>query len=111
MNLTFETEAPPLRVDQFGVCRVAGTRVTLESIVGGYLQGETPEHIHEGFPTVPLGDIYAIIAYYLKHRDQMDVYLRQTEDNEAEVRRRIDAGASPALREKIQAARRKLVSS
>ncbi len=111
MNLSFETEAPPIHVDEFGVCRISGTRVTLESIVGGFLQGETPEQIHEGFPTVPLSDVYTVIAYYLKHHDQVDAYLKQTEDNEERVRRSIDSQAPAAVRAKVDAARRKLVSS
>jgi uncharacterized protein (DUF433 family) len=73
----------PLRVDQDGVIRVGDTRVTLITLVGCYQRGDTPEEIHEGFPTIPLADIYAVIAYYLNHREEVDAYIEQ-EEAEAE---------------------------
>lgn len=77
----------PLRTDEDGVIRVGKTRVTLMTIVGRYQAGDTPEAIHEGFPTVPLADIYAVIAYYLAHRETVDEYIRQEEAaNEALLR-------------------------
>lgn len=111
MQWNFDSDAPPLRVDKHGVCRVSGTRVTLESILTGFRQGETPEQIHEAFPAVPLSDVYAAIAYYLKHRDHLDGYLKQTEEAEQRVEAAIDLQPPRALRGKVEAARRKLVSS
>ncbi|MCC7209550.1 MAG: DUF433 domain-containing protein [Anaerolineae bacterium] len=72
-----ETVALPLRMDDHGAIRVSGTRVTLDTLVGYYHQGETPEDLHEGFPTVPLADIYAVIAYYLAHQPEVDAYMAQ----------------------------------
>ena len=111
MQRSFDSDSPPLQVDEHGVCRVSGTRVTLESILTGFLQGETPEQIHEAFPVVPLGDVYAVIAYYLKHRDQVDAYLKQAEEAEQGVAAAIDSQPPHAVRRKVEAARRKLVSS
>ena len=76
----------PLRTDQDGVIRVGQTRVTLITIVQRYRVGDAPEAIHEGFPTVPLADIYAVIAYYLAHREEVDAYISQV-DAEADRRR------------------------
>jgi uncharacterized protein (DUF433 family) len=73
----------PLRTDADGVIRIGHTRVTLTTIIACHRRGDTPEHIHEGFPTVPLADIYAVIAYYLANQDEVDAYIRQ-EDEEAE---------------------------
>ena len=63
MQWNFDSDRPPLHIDEHGVCRVSGTRVTLESILTGFLQGEAPEQIHEAFPAVPLSDVFAAIAF------------------------------------------------
>jgi len=34
----------------------------------------------KGFPTVPLTDMYAVIAYYLAHHDEVDDYLKYREE-------------------------------
>ena len=78
----------PLQTDEHGVIRVSNTRVTLHTIIGVFNQDESPETIHEGFPTIPLADIYAIIAYYLANRDVVDAYIQQV-DEEAERTRKV----------------------
>ena len=75
MSLIIDTEPVPLQIDADGVVRVGGTRVTLETIVIAFQQGATAEEIAQQYPTVPLSDIYAAIAYYLRHRDEVEAYL------------------------------------
>ena len=70
----------PLKIGDDGTIRVNNTRVTLDTIIARYHQGDNPEEIHEGFSTVPINDIYAIIAYYLAHRDELDDYLKRQEE-------------------------------
>jgi uncharacterized protein (DUF433 family) len=65
----------PLKMDAYGAIRVSDTRVTLDTLIAFYQQGETAEALHEGFPTVPLSDIHAVISYYLANRDEVDTYL------------------------------------
>lgn len=72
-----ETMILPLKMDDQGAIRVSGTRVTLDTLIAFYRQGEMPEDLHAGFPTVPLADIYAVIAYYLAHQAELDAYLAQ----------------------------------
>jgi uncharacterized protein (DUF433 family) len=110
-SMNFEPEAPPLHLDDGGTCRVARTRVTLESILSLFRRGDTAQEIHQAFPTVPLSEIYATIAYYLKHKEEVDAYLKEAEEIEERVRRQIDSQFPEELREKIAAARRKPVSS
>lgn len=81
----------PLRTDQDGVIRVGNTRVTLMTIVGRHNVGDTPEQIHSGFPTVPLADIYAVITYYLTHREEVDEYIRQAKEEGERLRREWEA--------------------
>lgn len=69
----------PLRTDEHGVIRVGNTRVTLLTLISRYRMGDTPEMIHEAFPTVSLADIYAVIAYYLAHQASIDAYIQQIE--------------------------------
>lgn len=82
MGLPMIQEAPPLRTDEHGVVRVGDTRVTLDLVVGVFLDGATAEEIALRFDVLELGDVYATIAYYLHHRPEVDAYL----DREKSVR-------------------------
>ena len=59
---------------------VAGTRVSLDSVVLAFLDGLSPETITaECFPVLTLEQVYGAITYYLSHRDEIDAYLKQAE--------------------------------
>jgi uncharacterized protein (DUF433 family) len=79
MALPTAAEPVPFKLDEHGVARVGGTRVTLEVILGGFKRGETAEDLHDGFPSVALADIYGTISYYLHHRDEVEEYLAEAE--------------------------------
>jgi uncharacterized protein (DUF433 family) len=85
----------PLHTDEHGAIRVSGTHVTLDTIIARYHQGDTPEHIHEGFPTVSLVDIYAVITHYLAHRAEIDTYLKQRDKEAEHLRQAIEAQYTP----------------
>lgn len=85
----------PLQADEHGAIRVSGTRVLLDTLIGYYRQGESPEDLHEGFPTIPLTDIYAVISYYLAHRDELDAYLKRREEEAERIRQEIEASSTP----------------
>lgn len=98
-------EQSPLRLDEHGVIKVSGTRVTLDSIVETFKQGSTPEEIAEGFPTVPLEDIYTIIGYYLRHWSAVRAYLLEQDVEAERVRLQVEeispaAGLKQRLRER-----------
>ncbi|MGA3190755.1 MAG: DUF433 domain-containing protein [Bryobacteraceae bacterium] len=61
-----------------GYC-VAGTRVTLESIVYAFRDGESPETIRQNFSALNLEQIYGAITYYLANRAAIDAYLIESE--------------------------------
>jgi len=65
----------PLSLDADQVLRVGKTRVTFDSIIQAFLDGATPEEIFQRFPAISLADSYAVIAYYLRNRSEMDSYL------------------------------------
>jgi uncharacterized protein (DUF433 family) len=70
---------------------VAGTRVSLDSIVYAFLDGQSAEAIAQAFPPLTLERVYGAITYYLAHRDELDHYL--------EARRKDFAAARQAARD------------
>ena len=58
-------ERVPIHTDADGVVRVAGTRVTLDTIVAAFDAGAAAEEIAEQYSSVPLPDVYSVITYYL----------------------------------------------
>lgn len=58
-----------------GACRVAGTRVSLDSVVYAFRRGASPESIQRSFPLLTLEQLYRAIAFYLAHREEVDRYL------------------------------------
>ena len=70
----------PLRIDEGGAIRVGQTRVTLDTVVAAFNQGLSAEEIVWKFPTLNLADVYAVISYYLRRKEQIDTYLSQEEE-------------------------------
>ena len=79
MPLTIHSDPSVFRLDDHDTIRIGDTRVTLDTLVGQFNSGETPERISENFPTLSLADIYGALAYYLRHRPEVDEYIRQGE--------------------------------
>ena len=77
MTLAIALEPTPIETDAYGVVRVAKTRVTLDTVVTAFLEGCTPEEIGEQYPSLQLSDIYLVIGYYLRHRDEVHTYLAE----------------------------------
>ena len=66
---------------------VRGSRVSLDSVVYGFLDGESPEAIHDNFPTLSLEQIYGAIAFYLGHQADINAYLKVTKAAYEDARR------------------------
>ena len=84
-------EKIPLAADEHGTMRIAGTRVTLDSIVALFDQGATPEQITQSFPGLKLGDVYAVVTFYVRNRDDVRAYLDKEEREAEELRQKIQA--------------------
>jgi uncharacterized protein (DUF433 family) len=96
----------PLWTDEHGAIRIGNTRVLLELVIHLYYMGETPEGIVDTYPTLTTSDVYAVIAYYLTHRKEIDVYVRQRDEQAEQILRNIEANLSPearALRSRLRA--------
>jgi uncharacterized protein (DUF433 family) len=59
---------------------VAGTRVSLDSLVYAFRSGESPEMIQQQFPALSLEQVYGAIAFYLAHQAEVDANIREGED-------------------------------
>jgi uncharacterized protein (DUF433 family) len=98
MNTDDLTMTIPLRTDESGAIRVGQTRVLLELVIHAYYLGETPEGIVDSYPTLKTADVYAVIAYYLAHRAEIDEYVRQRDAQAEQVIRDLEANLTPAAR-------------
>ena len=58
---------------------LAGTRVSLDSIVCSFNEGRSPEAIQEDFPSLKRAHIYGAIAFYLDHQAEIRHYLENEE--------------------------------
>lgn len=44
---------------------IAGTRVSLDSVVYAFLRGAAPESIAQSFPVLSFEEVYGAISFYL----------------------------------------------
>jgi uncharacterized protein (DUF433 family) len=106
MALQVLAEPAPLRVDNDGVLRVDGTRVTLATIVIAFHQGATAETIVQQYPSLTLADVYAVIGYYLHHQSEVDAYLAAQQQEADTVRQQNEARFNPTgIRSRLLARR------
>jgi uncharacterized protein (DUF433 family) len=91
-----------------GGYRIAGTCISLDSVVYAFLDGLSPESIAESFDTLTLEEVYGTLAFYLGLREEIDTYLRQSETEFDALYRRM-RGAHPLMYQKIEQARQHIV--
>lgn len=89
---------------QDGGYRVAGTPVSLDSIVYAFKNGDTAEMIAGNFPVLDLEQVYGALTYYLANRTEIDRQLERTRAEYAEQVRE-DRSAAPDLYRKLELAR------
>jgi uncharacterized protein (DUF433 family) len=92
---TLVAEPPPLHLDDEGTVRIGETRVTLDTVITAFNAGCTPEEIREKYPTLLRADVYSVIAYYLRHPDEVEEYLLRRRDEAARIRREIEQVCPP----------------
>ena len=104
-GLPFHADRPPLRVDQGGAVRVGKSRVSLDLVVKQYENGMTPEDLFRAYDTLDLTDVHAVIAYYLRHRDEVRAYLKRREEEAEALRAKIEAERPSVSRAELLARR------
>jgi uncharacterized protein (DUF433 family) len=76
----------PLVTGGDGVIRISGTRVPIETVIAAFSDGATPEEIGQQYPSIPLGDLYEVIGYYLRHKRDLNSYLKDRLQNSSQTR-------------------------
>lgn len=102
-DLTIEPEPVLLRWDEHGRLMIVGHRIALEIIVHAYRRGRSAEAIHESYPSLALGDVYVLLAHYLRHQDRIDAYVDEQDRRDEQARARHEVAHPPeqGLRAKL----------
>jgi uncharacterized protein (DUF433 family) len=103
--LPLDADRPPLRVDDGGVVRVGKTRISLDLVVEQYESGMTPEALVQAYDTLELSDVYAVIAWYLRHKDEVSAYLSERAEQAEALRNQIESERPRVSREELLARR------
>ena len=95
----------PLRADEGGVVRIGNSRVSLDLLVEKYESGMTPEDMVRAYDMLLLADVHAAIAYYLRHREEVQTYLKRREAEAQALRTKIETEHPRVAREELLARR------
>jgi len=107
MTLVIDVQPVPLETHKNGVVRIKGTRVTLDTVISAFLDGDTAEEIVEQYLSLELADVYAILGYYLKNRESVDKYLQKRQKQADKVRQENETHfPQSGLRERLLARQR-----
>lgn len=93
----------PLRETSPGAYRVGKCRVLFELVIEAFREGESPEGIVNRYQTLDLSDVYAVLAYYLKNKEEVEAYLRWCDEEADRVRKELETLRPPIpdLKEKL----------
>ena len=85
---------------------MAGTRISLDSVVCAVQRGDSPERILERYPLLgKAAKVYGAIAFYRDHQAEIDAYLEASKrELEAPIGPPLSE-TNPALRERLRRAR------
>ena len=88
---------------------VAGTRVSLDSIVYSFKAGDSPETIRQNFSSLSLEQVYGAIAFYLAHEQEVDANIRE---GESEIEHSVPSlsESRPELYARLERARHEIAS-
>jgi uncharacterized protein (DUF433 family) len=89
---------------------VAGSRVSLASVIFAFREGASPESIRQNFPSLSLSQVYGAIAFYLNRPEESEAYLQRLAAQWSELERQ---GQPPSgeLQKKLDRARQANASS
>ncbi|MDQ7025619.1 MAG: DUF433 domain-containing protein [Anaerolineae bacterium] len=91
MAFEIHVDKAPLRVADTGTVCIGQTRVTLQTVIAAFHRGESPEQIILNFDVLSLADVYAVITYYLNHREEVDAYIQQQEVESEQIRQEMES--------------------
>ena len=70
-----------------GKPRIAGHRIRVQDVVEWTEQGQSVHEIVTHFPQISMADVYAALAYYHDHREEIDTQIEEGEKLVEEMRR------------------------
>jgi hypothetical protein len=86
---------------------IKGSRISLDSVVYSFLDGETPEVIAQNFPLLSLEQVYGAITFYLANRELINTYLRNEETEFGQLQKNCQQ-RSPKLYQTLMAGQARL---
>lgn len=98
----------PLWTDKNGKIRIGESQVLLELVIHAFQRDETPQEIVESYDSLKLAEVFAVLAYYLANRDEVDAYVQQADASAERLEQETRANYSQetrALVERLSAAR------
>jgi uncharacterized protein (DUF433 family) len=103
MSLIVVETPIPLKTSVEGVVLVGDTRVTLDTVVAAFKEGASAEEIVSQYPSLLLGDVYAVIGYYLQRQPEVEAYLSQRHQISQQIRQQNEARFNQqGIRERLQ---------
>ena len=109
MSLPLEPQPVPLYLSTEGAIRVNGTRISIGIIVSRFNGGWTPEVMVAKMPTLSLGDVYGVIAYYLRNQVAVDAYLVELDRQADELQAKIES--APGYQEGLYRIRARMAAT
>ena len=71
-----------------------------------FLEGCSAEEIGEQYPSLQLSDIYLVLGYYLRHREDVDAYLEVRQRQANVIRQEVEQRFNPVgIRDRLLARR------
>jgi uncharacterized protein (DUF433 family) len=92
---------------------VGSSRVLLENIVVAHQRGQSPEEIHDNYPSLPVEQICGALAYYKEHQQAVDArWAENARELSALHAKNVAANQAffDAMHDRVGAARSKRVS-
>jgi hypothetical protein len=74
-------------------------------VVEQYENGMTPEDLVRAYDTLDLADVHAVIAYYLRHREEVRAYLKRRDEEARALRAKIETDRPRVARAELLARR------
>lgn len=87
-----------------GAYRIAGTRVSVDSLIYLFREGISAEGIVESYPALTFEQVHGALAYYLANQKEIDTYLADGQ-RAAESQHRQSTQTNAELIAKLQRAR------
>jgi hypothetical protein len=84
---------------------VGKSRVSLDLVVEQYENGMSSEDLVRAYDTLEPADVHAVIAYYLRHREDVRAYLKRREVEAEALRAKIESEIPRVSREDLLARR------